>query len=76
MKRQRATVPIYGLVCSVGDALTVERALLETPGVLRAYVNPAIEMAYLEYDEERCGRAQIVHAVERSGFRAGEPAVR
>ncbi|NUQ10743.1 MAG: hypothetical protein HUU26_00225 [Gemmatimonadaceae bacterium] len=38
---------------------TVERALRETPGVLRAYVNPATEMAYVEYDAAVCSSAVL-----------------
>lgn len=73
MTRQRATLPIYGLGCGGGGALTVERALAKTPGVVRVYVNPATEMAYVEYDPTLCGVAHLLAAVERAGFRASKP---
>lgn len=69
----RVTMPIYGLACGGGGALTVERALAKLPGVLRAYVNPATEMAYVEYDPDVCTTADIAAAVGRAGFRAGVP---
>jgi copper chaperone CopZ len=73
---QRVTVPIFDLACGEGGALTVERALARTPGVLRAYVNPATEMAYIEYDPAVCSVATLVAAVRSRGFRAGEPCLR
>ena len=47
---ERITLAIYGLACGGGGALTVERSLARTAGVLRAYVNPLTEIAYVEYD--------------------------
>lgn len=72
----RITVPIFGLGCGGGGALTVERCLATTPGVLRAYVNPLTEMAYVEYDASVVGPRQVADAIERTGFRAGESSVR
>lgn len=72
----RLTMAIYRLSCGGGGALTVERVLAKLPGVSRVYVNPATEMAYVEYDPARLSWEQLAAAVERAGFRAGEPAVR
>lgn len=76
MKTRRVTFSIYGLACGGGGALTVERSLARVPGVVRAYGNPATEMAYVEYDPEVTDPIQLIAAVERAGFRAGEPGVR
>ncbi len=76
MSTMRLTMAIYGLACGGGGALTVERALAKLPGVSRVYVNPATEMAYVEYDPERLSWEQLVAAVESAGFRAGEPSIR
>lgn len=70
---QHITMSIYGLSCGGGGALMVERALAKVPGVTRVYVNPATEMAYVEYDPERCGPEQLVTAIKRVGFEAGVP---
>lgn len=75
-KTRRATIPIYGFGCGGGGALTIERALEKVPGVVRAYVNPATEMAYVEYDPDLAEAARLTAAVERVGFRAGEPNLR
>ncbi len=76
MSRVRVTMPIEGLSCGGGGALVVERALAKLPGVVRVYVNPATETAYVEYDPTRLTRRQLMAAVESAGFRAGEPTIR
>jgi copper chaperone CopZ len=76
MSTQRTTIPIYQLSCGGGGSLTIERALTRLDGVIRVYVNPATEMAYIEYDTARVSPAAFVAAVERVGFRVGEPSVR
>ena len=69
----RVTLAIYGLGCGGGGALTVERALGTVAGVRRVYVNPATEMAYVEYAPTRVSPAQLIAAVAPTGFQAGEP---
>jgi P-type Cu+ transporter len=76
MPTQRATLEIIGLGCGGGGALSVERALARLPGVVRAYVNPATETAYVEYDPSTAGAPELVAAVERAGFRALQPVPR
>jgi hypothetical protein len=51
----------------------VERALARTPGVLRVYVNAATEMAYIQYDADRCTINALREAVACAGFQAGVP---
>lgn len=68
MATQRMTVPIYNLSCSGGGALVVEQTLAKTPGVARAYVNPATEMAYVEYDPETVTSVALTAAVAEAGF--------
>ena len=69
MSRARATLPILGLTCGGGGALAVELALQEAPGVLRAYANPATEMAYVEYDPEQTDLDALQAAIEQAGYR-------
>jgi cation transport ATPase len=69
-KTQRTVLPIYNLSCAGGGALTVERALLQTPGVRHAYVNPATEMAYVEYEEGQTDAASLTATLEQIGFGA------
>lgn len=76
MKTRRLTLSIHGLARGGGGALTVERALEKVYGVAQAYVNPATEMAYIEYDAHRTDPDLLIAAVERMGFGAGEPSVR
>lgn len=74
VKNQRITLPIYDL--AYGGGLIIERVLTRAPGVVRVYVNPVIEMAYIEYDPRRTNPDQLVAVVERAGFKAGPPSVR
>lgn len=76
MKTQRMTIPIEGLSCGGGGSLQVERALSRLSGVVYAYVNPATEMAYVEYDPEQVDNERLVKVAERAGFRAGVPNLR
>jgi len=76
MSTQRVTIPIGGFSCSVGGALTPERALRGAPGVVRTYVNPATEMTYVEYDPTKTAPPALVTAIEHAGFRPDAPVVR
>jgi Cu+-exporting ATPase len=76
LRPQRVTLPIHGLGCGGGGALTIERALTRTRGVVRAYVNPATEMAYVEYDPEVCTVDELAAVVRSRGFGTGEPSIR
>jgi copper chaperone CopZ len=73
MPRQHVTLPIEDFGCSGSGAIVVERALTKVPGVLRVYVNAATEMAYVEYDTDRCGPEALRTAIARVGFHAGVP---
>ena len=73
MTTERLTLPLFGLACGGGGALTIERVLARIDGVRRAYVNPATEMAYVEYDPERAGPPLFTAAIEGLGFKVGEP---
>lgn len=72
MPRQRVTIPVFQLGCGGGGALTIERALARLPGVVRIYVNPATEMAYLEVDSSLITLEGVKATVEQLGFRAGD----
>ncbi len=70
------TVPIFGLTCGGGGALAAERALARTRGIVRAYVNPLTEMAYVEFAPEETDEGVVVRAIESVGLRAGTPSFR
>jgi copper chaperone CopZ len=68
-------IPLYELDCASLSAATIERALAATPGVSRAYVNPVTELAYVDIDAASCDEAALITAIERAGYRAGQPRV-
>ena len=71
--RRSVRLSVYGLGCGGSGATEIERALASTEGVLRAYVNPATDTAYVEYDPSEADPWTLVRAVERAGYRAGRP---
>ena len=72
----RVTLPITGLLCGGGGALTLERVLQRLTGVIRAYVNPATEMAYIEYDPARTDLPALKRLIESAGYRTVRPGER
>lgn len=54
----------------------IERALARSPGVIYVYVNPATEMAYIEYDTAQTDLQHLSTVVEHAGFHAGVPSIR
>lgn len=69
------TVPIEDFGCADSGPLIVEQALANVPGVLRVYVNAATEMAYVQYDVDRCTVDALAAAVVRAGYHPGAPIV-
>jgi copper chaperone CopZ len=72
MDKERVTLAVQGLGCGGGGALTAERALAHLKGVSSVYVNPATEMAYVEYDPSVVSPDDLVRAVGEVGLRAGD----
>ncbi len=66
-------IPVYGLGCGGAGATTIERELVATDGVLRVYVNPATETAYVDYDQAETDLWTLARAIERAGYQAGRP---
>ena len=76
LKTQRVTIELTGLSCGGGGSLAIERALSKLPGVVSVYLNPATEMAYVQFNAELCSPDQLVAVIKRAGFGAGEPKFR
>lgn len=66
-------IPIYGLGCGGGGAATIERELAAAEGVMRVYVNPVTETAYVDYDRAETDPSALVKAIQRAGYRPGHP---
>ena len=64
-------IPVHGLGCGGGGATSIERELVRAPGVLRAYVNPATETAYIEYDPVQTDAGRLAQVIEHAGYRPG-----
>ena len=69
--RRALRIPVYGLGCGGGGTTTIERELAGQPGVLRAYVNPATEYAYIDYDPAKTNPRRLAQAIEQTGYRVG-----
>ena len=64
---------MYGLGCGGAGRSTIERELAAPDGVLDAYVNPATETAYIDYDPAETDPWVLAQAIERAGYRSGRP---
>ena len=64
-------VAVRGMHCA-SCVSTIEAALRETPGVLAATVNPATELARVEYVPEVVAALGINAAIEAAGYQVGE----
>ncbi len=65
-----ANLPLLGMDCA-SCAQTIELALKNTPGVLKAHVNIATEEARVSYDANRTDLTQLVATVKSTGYRVG-----
>jgi copper chaperone CopZ len=75
MTRKTTTLMLGHAECIGGSAFSIERVMRKVPGVLRVYVNPATEAAYVEYDADRCTEEDLTSAVADLGIdtRRGVP---
>ena len=71
--RHGLRIPVYGLGCGAAGTTTIERELAAADGVLSAYVNPATETAYIDYDPAETDAWVLTRVIERTGYRAGPP---
>ena len=76
MNTQRITLPINDLSTRGDGVLIVQQALEKAPGVVHVYINPSIEMAYIEFDPALVDPVRLAKVVEDAGFRAGVPSLR
>lgn len=70
MKRKTTTVMLDDMGCAAGSAHSIESVLSRVHGVMRAYVNPVTEMAYVEFDADRCTETDLIRAAASLGIRA------
>ena len=73
MHPAKVSLPIIGLSLGGCGALTVERVLTRRDGVLRAYVNPAMETAYVDYDPECVTADEIAKTIRELGYETAVP---
>lgn len=71
--RPSIRIPIYGLGCGGGGVATIERELARAPGVVHVYVNPATEVAYVDFEPALTSPARLAGVIEQAGYRAGRP---
>lgn len=73
----RAALPVALHACGGGDRIAAERVLLRSAGVQTAYVNPATEMAYVEFDPALTSPQALFEVIKQAGFApAGREEVR
>lgn len=72
MSARHVSIPVFGVLCA---APSVGNVLVDLPGVISAYVNPATEFAEIDFDEDRITIEELAQAIRGCGFRVGEPTV-
>lgn len=72
----RVVFPIFGFTCGATEAPLVQRCLSRSRGVVHAFVSPATEMAYVEYDPTVTDPTSLSKTICDVGLRAGEPELR
>lgn len=70
MQRTTTTMILEDLGCAGGSARSLERMLAGLSGVTRAYVNPVLDVAYVEFDADRCSETDMIRAAESLGIHA------
>ena len=68
MKTERATITISGLGACRRDTLAIEQGMLRAKGVARVFVSPQTEVAYVEYEPDVIGPADLVRMIEELGL--------
>ena len=66
-KSEKAHIHITGMSCTT-CAATIQKSLVETPGVERANVSFASEKATIEYDPSQVGLTKIKNAISQLGY--------
>lgn len=66
-------IPILDLGCGSSTTRHLERAIAGTDGVLRVYVNPATETAYVDVDPVAVDAWTIARVIAAEGYRPGRP---
>lgn len=68
MPNNRLALPIVGLSCGGGGALSIERVIKRLPGVTTVYVNPMTDIAYVDYVPAQVSPVQIARAIRELGY--------
>jgi copper chaperone CopZ len=70
---RRTRIAIAGLGCGADGASGLERELAAIDGVLDVSVNPATDMAYLEFDAGRTDQWALARVIAEEGYQPGRP---
>ncbi len=73
MQPAKVSFPVIGLSLGGCGALTLERVLARLDGVLRVYVNPAMETAYIDYDPGPITADEIAKTIRKLGYEIAVP---
>jgi hypothetical protein len=67
------TVTVDGLAGSADRAWTLQCALRQMPGVIRAYVSPRTALAYVDYLPSLVTELDLLGVIVAAGYRTGAP---
>lgn len=72
---ERLQIPIVGMDCA-SCVVAIEKELNSLPGVQKATVNYANEKAYVEYCPEEVKTYNLLKAIKKAGYQAGQASLR
>lgn len=69
---RKLSIPLRGFSCGGGGALQLEKQISKLGGVVKVYVNPATEQAYLDVSGE-FDIDELLKLIEKNGFKFDPP---
>ena len=72
MTTEHVAIALEHVCCHAGGLRLAQRSVARLPGVLDVSLDTTTMVAHVDFEPERCSRADIIASVRGLGYRAGE----